>query len=480
MRKTLAALAWAAIPAILLSACNGNATGGSTGAAALPNTPAASQHGGVRPNDTSSADLHAGGATFPAYGYNLSDQPVGTFKQVQPTPGPGSILASAGTVHNVYYCLTGSGFGRKEFEQNNGTATVGCAALGQTAVGFGARKDPLDFVGSDVALPSTECCASGTTYATNRAATNGQPFELPTFGGPIIFGYNTSSFPALSSAQLQLSTWTYCAIANGTISDWNDAAITKDNGGVSITGGVSQTINFYYRSDSSGTSFLFTNKLNDSTGGCNQTFRAPYNKAPYGSSGRSAAWTFGVNMVWPGPNTGRFHGENGNPGVLAAIQADPFGTGYVEGAFAQAADLGQAALQNGNLNGHANFVSPTNKAAVALSLSKVTGASIQDGMGSDGISLGSSTPWCQLYIPPSVFVNPTQKGYPIVGLSYWLFYGVNHGFHIADKKTLVRYISSAAANAVLAPLEYTPLATSVHTAIRTALNGAGSHTACVQ
>jgi hypothetical protein len=57
---------------------------------------------------------------------------------------------------------------------------------------------------------------------------------------------------------------------------------------------------------------------------------------------------------------------------------------------------------------------------------------------------------------------------------------VNHGFHIADKKTLVRYISSTASNAVLAPLEYTPLATSVHTAIRTALNGAGSHTACMQ
>jgi ABC-type phosphate transport system substrate-binding protein len=479
MSKTLVTLAFAAVPVLIVSACNGSG-GGNSGIPSVGTNAPASQHGRVHPNDTSSADLHAGGADFPAVGYNLADQPVGTYKQVQATPGPGSILASAGTVHNVYYCLSSSGFGRKEFEQNNGAATLSCAALGQPAVGFGARKDPLDFAGTDVAMASTECCTAGSTYGTNRAATYGQPFELPTFGGPIVFGYNTSAFPALSGAQLQLSTWTYCAIVNGTISDWNDAAITKDNGGVSVTGGVSQTLNFYYRSDSSGTSFLFTNKLNDSTGGCNQTFRAPYNKAPYGSSGRSAAWPYGVNSQWPGPNSGRFHGESGNPGVLAAVQADPYGTGYVEGAFAQAASLGQAALQNGTLSGHANFVSPTNKTAVALSLNKVTAASIQDGMGSDGISLGSSTPWCQLYIPPSVFVNPPQKGYPIVGVSYWLFYGVNHGFHIADKKTLVRYISSSVSDAIIAPLEYSPLVSSIHTVVRTALNGAGSHTACLQ
>ena len=47
------------------------------------------------------------------------------------------------------------------------------------------------------------------------------------------------------------------------------------------------------------------------------------------------------------------------------------------------------------------------------------------GMGSDGTSLGSSTPNCQLYIPPSAFVKAPSGDYPIVGLSYWLFYGKN-------------------------------------------------------
>ena len=150
---------------------------------------------------------------------------------------------------------------------------------------------------------------------------------------------------------VKFSTWTYCAIANGVISDWNDAAITADNGGTSLTGGISQPITFYFRSDSSGTSYQYTNHLNTA---CNVTFGAPYNAPPYGSSSRSAAWSYGVNSTWPGPGStnfpnAHFIGENGNPGVLAAIQATPYGTGYVEGAYAKSANppVGQAYLQNG-------------------------------------------------------------------------------------------------------------------------------------
>ena len=99
--------------------------------------------------------------------------------------------------------------------------------------------DPLDFAGSDQAMPSTECCKSGTTYYNGRLTgrpTWGQPFELPTFGGPLVFPYNKSSFKGIKAgANLQLSTWTYCAISNGTISNWNDPAITADNGGKSVT-----------------------------------------------------------------------------------------------------------------------------------------------------------------------------------------------------------------------------------------------------
>ena len=504
MKKTLAILAWAAIPALLLSACNGG-SGTNAGMAPSLNSSAFVNH--VHP-DGLSVNLHAGGATFPAYGYNLGVQPVGlpgTTGLGQPTAPAGSILYGAEQTFadgaNVYYCLTGSGFGRAAFEANNGTTTMPCATLtASKPSGLGGEEDPPDFVGSDVAMASTECCASGTTYYNGRltgSKTWGQPFEIPTFGGPIVFGYVQRSFNGLGSNPLKLSTWTYCAIVNGTIGDWNDGAITADNGG-SVTGGVSEPIDFYYRSDSSGTTYLFTNKLSNSASGCNQSFGSPYNAAPYGSASRSAAWTYGVGSKWTtlGAPQGHqasgstFIGGNGNPGVLAGIQNDSsgFGTGYVEGAWAASTQgenppVAQASVQNGFKKGKANFVSPTNPIAVANALHNVTGATIQYGGGSDGNSLGSSTPWCQLYIPPSVFVSPNvTKAYPIVGLSYWLFYGNNNGIHLTDKKKLIQYIANTSAVAsVLAPLEYTPLSTAIGKRIVGALNGHGkAKPSCLQ
>jgi ABC-type phosphate transport system substrate-binding protein len=496
MRKTLVTLAWAAIPAVLisLSACNGN-PGSSTGMAPLPNAPA-STHSHVRPGALS-VNLHGGGATFPAYGYNLGDQPVG-LPPGQATPGPGSVLAAADHTFTdsavTYYCLTGSGFGRSAFETNNGNATKPCAGLSASApTGLGGEEDPLDFVGSDVALPSTECCASGTTYYNGRltgSKTWGQPFEMPTYGGPIVFGYVQKSFSTNNA--IQLSTWTYCAIVNGTVTDWNDPAVTADNDGNSITGGTSEPITFYYRSDSSGTSYLFQYKLSNNVSGCNQNFQAPYNAPPYGSASRSAAWTHSYGMHWNGPTTGGFKGANGNPGVLASIQGDStgFATGYVEGAWAastkgEPVPVAQASLQNGfKIQGSkavANFVSPTNATAVAQALKQVNGSSIQYGQGSDGNPLGSSTPWCQLYIPPADFVNPkTIKAYPIVGLSYWLFYGKNNGIHVADKTALAKFMASGSLASILAPLEYTPLNTAIATKINKALNGAGKKGPCLQ
>jgi ABC-type phosphate transport system substrate-binding protein len=486
MNKTLASLALAVSTAMLaLSACSQN-SGTGPGVSTLPDAQGASQESRVRPGDTGPSSLHAGGATFPAYAYNLGVQPVGTYQQDQPGPGAGSILASAGTKGTVYYCLTGSGFGREQFTGQSITATIACAALGQSPTGFGGRRDPLDFNGSDIALASTDCCSSSTPYAMNRASKWGQPFELPTIGGPIVFPYNADGFTGVASGQLiRLSTWTYCAISNGTISNWNDPAITADNHGTSVTGGTSETLDFYFRSDGSGTSYLFTNKLNTA---CNGTWPAPYDKAPYEEpkKGRAAAWTYGVNETWPGPGSAshpnsRFFGESGNPGVVAGIQADEWGTGYAEGAWVASTAPGTfGKLEQSRLLDTSNtvFVSATDKASVAGALKNAK--TITYGMGSDGTTLGSSTPWCQLYLNPSQFVKPPAKTYPIVGLSYWLFYGKNNSIHVPDKKTLITFVSSTKANSLLGPLEYTPLSTSIHDAIRTALAGTKSHAACLK
>ena len=196
MKKTLVALTLTAVPAVVLSACNGN------GAVALPALPRFR----TRPRFRSTAACvttttarrisHAGGATFPAYAYNRANQPVGYYNQAQTPPGAGSLFYAAPTHGTIYYCLTGSGAGRKAFDGSGDAVappTGPCAPLGATATGFGGRQDPLDFVGSDVAMASTEY----TTYKSVRESGSvqwGEPFEFPTIGGPIVYAYRPKDF----------------------------------------------------------------------------------------------------------------------------------------------------------------------------------------------------------------------------------------------------------------------------------------------
>jgi len=482
MKKSLITLALATVPALVLSACNGGSSGTSAGGP-LPNTASVQSHGHVRPLDNGPQDLHAGGADFPGFAYNLDSQPVGLYNQTQPGPAIGSLFYAVPTKGTIYYCITGSTYGRAEFIANNGTATTACAALGQAATGFGARQDPLDFVASSVALKSSEY----TTYKANRESGSvnwGEPFEFPQIGGPIVFPFRPKDFVV---SQIKLSTWTYCAIANGTVSDWNDGAITADNGGTSVTGGVSQAITFFFRADGGGTTFATTDHLNTA---CNVSFKAPYNKAPYGSPSRSAAWTFGVGNSWAGPGSSgdpnpNFIGEQGDPGIVSAVQSTAFSTGYVTGAYVKAATnpgLGQALLQNGlNKSNLPVFTDPTVKKQVVGALKRVTARAITYGEGSDGQPLGTSAPWCVLYVNPTNYVNPPKGTYPLVTISYLLFYGNNNGVHTADKKTLVKWLQGKVANNTTNRLEYTPLSLGIQSAVLTALNGnGGSQPACIQ
>ena len=95
--------------------------------------------------------------------------------------------------------------------------------------------------------------------------------------------------------------------------------------------------------------------------------------------------------------------------------------------------------------------------------------------------LGTSTPWCILYVDPCNFISPPAKTYPIVGISYMLFYGQNNGVHVSDKQTLIKFMVSSQANKIVNKLEYAPLANSIHTAVLNALAGnGGSQPACLQ
>ncbi len=138
MNKTLAIMASAVVCAVSLSACNGGSANGTSGIGTIPNAASAqsSQPGGhMKSNDNGPSSIHAGGATFPAQAYNTASQPVGTFNQPQAPPGSASLFAHYGGVGTIFYCLTGSGGGRKQFDGDATRlpGTAACAGLGDTA-----------------------------------------------------------------------------------------------------------------------------------------------------------------------------------------------------------------------------------------------------------------------------------------------------------------------------------------------------------
>ncbi|MBV9333619.1 MAG: hypothetical protein JO146_06400, partial [Candidatus Eremiobacteraeota bacterium] len=222
---------------------------------------------------------------------------------------------------------------------------------------------------------------------------------------------------------------------------------------------------------------------------CNVTWTAPYNQPPYQSSSRSAAWTFTVNSTWNGPGSSgdpnpNFIGEVGDPGIIAAVQSTAYSTGYVTGGYVKSASpkLSQAWLQNGwnKKKKSAIFINPANKTTLVKAFAGIGASAIQYGEGNDGNPLGSSTPWCQLYIPATAYVSPPSGSYPIVGINYLLFYGQNNGVHLSDKQKLITYLESNSANLVINKLEYIPLSKSIRTAVLNAYNGNSSQTACLQ
>ncbi|MBV8643665.1 MAG: substrate-binding domain-containing protein [Candidatus Eremiobacteraeota bacterium] len=423
-QQTTRLLAVVALPAVLFAACSHG-----SGSSAVPGGSVNAPSGQTRhTKEVSAADLHAGGATFPGIAYmgGAGNQPVGLYTAAQTLPSASSLFGVAPTTGNIYYCLTGSGAGRNEFTGATSISTSACAAAGTTTTGFGSHSSLLDFVGSDAALTPSNY----TAYASNRKSTQGEPMEFPVIAGAVSFAYRKADFtiaatPSNPLAQMKLSTATFCKIAAGQITDWNDAAIQTDNGG-SITGGVSKPIsNFFFRSDGSGTSLIFQTAL---------AAQCP-----------SGTWTFGAGTTWKGPTTSEFVGKSGNPGIASAIAATTNSTGYIEAAYGLSLTphLGQAQLMNSS----GNYASPTDATALAHAVNNVTSSNITFG-GADngdgtgfGESLGTSRTECVFYLSPALFSNPSASdAYPIVGPSYFDFYTTNN-VHTADVEELVKFVT---------------------------------------
>jgi phosphate transport system substrate-binding protein len=153
---------------------------------------------------------------------------------------------------------------------------------------------------------------------------------IPATAGSIVIAYN---LPEVKD--LKLSRDTYVGIFLGKITKWNDPAIAKDNPDVKLP---DLPINVAFRSDGSGTTFVFTKHL----AAISKDF------ADEVGTDKSVTWPVGA-------------GGKGNEGVTALIKQTPGTVGYVEYGYAVHNGLSMASLQNKA----GKFVKPTDESGTA-------------------------------------------------------------------------------------------------------------------
>lgn len=140
--------------------------------------------------------------------------------------------------------------------------------------------------------------------------------QLPESAGPVCITYN---LPNLRSP-LKLSANTLSGIFLGTIKNWQDPAVKKDNSGVNLP---NTAIIVAHRSDGSGTTNIFT------------TYLAKVSPDWQKKVGK------GISVDWPVGLGGK-----GSEGVTGIVKQTPGGIGYVELTYAKENNLPVAAMRN--------------------------------------------------------------------------------------------------------------------------------------
>src|SRR5690349_13083332 len=159
----------------------------------------------------------------------------------------------------------------------------------------------------------------------------GEILHVPTVLGAVILTYNLEGM----KAPLRFSPETITDIFLGKIKKWNDPKIAADNPGVTLP---SSDITVVHRSDSSGTSAVFTDYLSKVSAEWKEKVGA----------GVSPSWPVGL-------------GGKGNEGVTGQVKNTPNTLGYVELAYAVQNKLPVAQVKNSS----GNFITPSIDAVTA-------------------------------------------------------------------------------------------------------------------
>jgi phosphate transport system substrate-binding protein len=284
------------------------------------------------------------------------------------------------------------------------------------AIGSGAgitdlQNKLVDFGASDAPLTPG---ASGQYVTLNKTST---PLTIPDTIGAVVVAYN---LPGITTP-LDLNATVTAQIFQGNITTWNDPRIQALNQGVSLP---SNPIIVVHRSDSSGTTFVFSGYLSSS---------------PTWKLGQSKS----INN-WPVSAIG----ANGNPGVAAVIQGSKYTVGYVELDYALSAIPAMTYADMLNVAQQA-YIAPT-LASTALAASTLP-------------NLPTNGNWTQV----NLLNSNTAGAYPIVTFSYIMVYKelnvYGSAMTLSRAQDLVNYLYWLVTTGQdqATPLSYVPLPSNV-------------------
>ncbi len=189
-------------------------------------------------------------------------------------------------------------------QSQNGLVQVNYQGIGSGAGINQVKQGTVDFAGTDSPL-------------TEQQQKEDQLIQFPMLAGGVVVVVN---LPGVADQQLKLSQSVLADIFLGKIKTWNDPAIAADNKGLNLP---QVAITVVHRSDSSGTSFLFTNYLS----------KISENWKSQVGEGKTVAWPIGI-------------GGQKNPGVCNNVTKIVGAIGYTEYTYALEAKLACAVLQN--------------------------------------------------------------------------------------------------------------------------------------
>lgn len=297
----------------------------------------------------------------------------------------------------------------KDFSKQTQGVTVDYQSKGSGAGIQDFINNTVDFAASDAAMKDEEI-----------AKVKQGVVLLPMTAGEIVLSYNLDGVK-----ELKLPRDVYIDIFMGKIAKWNDPRIAAANPGVKFP---DQNITVVTRSDSSGTTYVFTDHLST----VSETFKSTVGQ--------------GTTVQWPKS----FVKAPKNDGVTATIKQTPGAIGYIEYGYAIATKQPMVILQNKA----GKFVAPSDesgKAALAGAEFPTTPLP------------GSDTPDLRVWVS-----DPAgEQAYPIATFTWMLFYKDQDDAKAKALRDLIEY-SLTKGQAMAPKMGYIPLPENVIERVRKA------------